>query len=138
MYHSVVSQNKVWEAKRVGLLEKFLRKFIFSDTIMPFAQFCRLKAYKAIKVSLYPILYSAIFRSNKISLGGTQKSTSVSHRQAFKLAGHLLAFPILQVEMRIEVDEDPLVRTRRRYHPCTSLRGRIGHGVSGRGEVVGG
>lgn len=40
--------------------------------------------------------------------------------------------------MRIEVDEDPLVRTRRRYHPHASLRRGIRHGVSGRGEVVGG
>lgn len=39
--------------------------------------------------------------------------------------------------MRIEVDEDPLVRTRRGYHPRASLRGGIRHGVSGRGEVVG-
>lgn len=48
-----------------------------------------------------------------------------------------LAFAILQVEMRIEVDEDPLVGTRRRYHPCASLRRGIRHGVSWRGEVAG-
>lgn len=39
--------------------------------------------------------------------------------------------------MRIEVDEDPLVGTRRRYHPCASLRRVIRHGVSWRGEVAG-
>lgn len=39
--------------------------------------------------------------------------------------------------MRIEVDEDPLVGTRRRYHPCASLRRGIRHGVSWRGEVAG-
>lgn len=48
-----------------------------------------------------------------------------------------LAFAVLQVEMRIEVDEDPLVRTRRRYHPCASLRRGIRQGVSWRGEVAG-
>lgn len=49
-----------------------------------------------------------------------------------------LALPVLQIEMRIEVDEDPLVRTRRRYHPNTSLRRGIRQGVSWGGEVVGG
>lgn len=39
--------------------------------------------------------------------------------------------------MRIEVDQDPLVWTRRRYHPCASLRRGIRHGVSWRGEVAG-
>lgn len=48
-----------------------------------------------------------------------------------------LAFAVLQVEMRIEVDEDPLVGTRRRYHPCASLRVGIRNGVSWRGEVAG-
>lgn len=48
-----------------------------------------------------------------------------------------LAFAVLQVEMRIEVDEDPLVRTRRWYHPCASLRRGIRQGVSWRGEVAG-
>lgn len=53
------------------------------------------------------------------------------------LARYSLALPVLQIKMRIEVDEDPLVRTRRGYHPRASLRGGIRHGVSGRGEVVG-
>lgn len=48
-----------------------------------------------------------------------------------------LAFAVLQVEMRIEVDEDPLVGTGRGYHPCASLRGGIRQGISWRGEVAG-
>lgn len=50
----------------------------------------------------------------------------------------LLAVSVLQIKMRIEVDEDPLVRTRRRDHPHASLRRGIRRGVSGRSEVVGG
>lgn len=78
--------------------------------------------------------------------GGGTKETSVSHRHRSKkeeggkkknLARYSLALPVLQIKMRIEVDEDPLVRTRRGYHPRASLRGGIRHGVSGRGEVVG-
>lgn len=51
---------------------------------------------------------------------------------------HVLALPVLQIKMRVEVDEDPLVRTRRRDHPHASLRRGIRRGVSGRSEVVGG
>lgn len=59
-------------------------------------------------------------------------------RNTDRLVLYSLAFSILQIEVRVEVDEDPLVRTRRRYHPHAPLRRRIRHGVSGRGEVVGG
>ncbi|TNN72412.1 hypothetical protein EYF80_017338 [Liparis tanakae] len=41
---------------------------------------------------------------------------------------------VVHIEMRIEVDEDPLVRTRRRYHPHASLRRGIGQGIAGRGR----
>lgn len=54
-----------------------------------------------------------------------------------QLAGYILAFPILQVKMWIEVDEDPLVGAGGRDHPRTTLRGGVRHGVPGRGEVVG-
>lgn len=40
--------------------------------------------------------------------------------------------------MRVEVDEDPLVRTRRRDHPDAPLGGGVGYGVFRGGEVAGG
>lgn len=69
--------------------------------------------------------------------GTNRKYVFVQNRPSSQTNRHLLALPVLQIEMWIEVDEDPLVETRRRYHPCASLRGGIRHGVSRRGEVVG-
>lgn len=40
--------------------------------------------------------------------------------------------------MRVEIDEDPLVRTRRGDHPGAPLGGGVTTGVTGRGEVAGG
>lgn len=56
---------------------------------------------------------------------------------AGSLFAHLLALPVLQVKMRVEIDEDPQVRTRRRDHPGAPLGGGVTTGVSGRGEVAG-
>lgn len=96
MDHSVVSQSKVWGPIR--LLEKFLRKFIFTDTIMSFAHFCRLKEYKDCFHRGFTLSHF-IFTSDQTKsawilffLGGP-KSTSVSHRQELKLAGALTCTP---------------------------------------------
>lgn len=48
----------------------------------------------------------------------------------------LLAVSVLQIEMRIEVDEDLLTRFRGCYHPETLLRGRVGTGVARGGQVA--
>lgn len=64
-------------------------------------------------------------RANEGSLGGA------------RARGNSLALAVLQVEVRVEVDEDPLVGCRRRDHPHTLLRGVVGAGVAWRGQVVG-
>ena len=50
----------------------------------------------------------------------------------------LLAFPVLQIKMRIEVDEDLLARLRGCDHPHALLGGRVGARVARGGQVVGG
>lgn len=67
---------------------------------------------------------------------GVFQRTSAFHGELANM--YSLALAVLQIKMRIEVDEDPLVRTRGRDHPHASLRRGIRHGVSGRSEVVGG
>lgn len=48
----------------------------------------------------------------------------------------LLAVSVLQVEMRVEVDEDLLAGLRRRDHPHALLGGRVRGRVARRGQVV--
>lgn len=48
----------------------------------------------------------------------------------------LLAISVLQIKMRIEVDEDLLAGLRGSYHPHALLGGRVGTGVAGGGQVV--
>ncbi len=48
----------------------------------------------------------------------------------------LLAVPVLQIKMRVEVDEDLLAGLGRCYHPHTLLGGRVGAGIARGGQVV--
>lgn len=84
----------------------------------------------------------SLFHTNLQSDWGPTVTNSIyffTHPFSIENIGvYLLALPVLQIEMRIEVDEYPLVWTRRGYHPHASLGRGVGLGVSGRGEVVGG
>lgn len=48
----------------------------------------------------------------------------------------LLAISVLQIEMRIEVDENLLPWFRGCYHPHAQLGGRVGAGIARGGQVV--
>lgn len=48
----------------------------------------------------------------------------------------LLAVSVLQIKMRVEVDEDLLTGLRGSYHPHALLRGRVGAGIARGGQVV--
>lgn len=48
----------------------------------------------------------------------------------------LLAVSVLQIEMRIEVDENLLPWFRGCYHPHAVLGGRVGAGIARGGQVV--
>lgn len=100
----------------------------------------QIEGFKNYPESLFSLtlIHSVCYRALTLLFWGLQKAQLLPRNKLSHRRGHLLALPVLQIEVRIEVDEDPLVRARRRYHPCASLRGGIRHGVSGRGEVVGG
>lgn len=120
--------------------------FDFTNSVTSFTLYRRIIEHRLFSELLHsnPLSFLSPFRSD-LAL----RHTTSLNEQAFlgakkhicfstTAAADSLALPVLQIEMWIEVDEDPLVRTRRGYHPCASLRGGIRHGVLGRGEVVGG
>lgn len=48
----------------------------------------------------------------------------------------LLAVSVLQIKMRVEVDEDLLTGLRGCYHPHALLGGQVGAGIARGGQVV--
>lgn len=57
-------------------------------------------------------------------------------RERERESGLLLAVSVLQIKMRVEVDEDLLAGLRGCDHPHALLGGRVGAGIARGGQVV--
>lgn len=60
----------------------------------------------------------------------------MGEREREKESGLLLAVSVLQIKMRVEVDEDLLAGLRSCDHPHALLGGRVGAGIARGGQVV--